>query len=340
VNSNTLNGALSTKTLLKEYTDNTELVASRTVGNKRYELKDHLGNVRATVTDRRPLTEMPEVLSANNYYPFGMLQPQNSYMAGDYRFGFNGKEMDNEVSGTGNQYDYGFRIYNPRIGKFLSVDPLTKSYPYYSPYQFAGNMPILAVDLDGLEPKKSNEANWNYRPELLNKYYPNYKGNDIHMFTYHYAEDNKDYTIVRQDWSSGEDIYDFRYWALASNGKKWIKFQPTSRLDGLSEDLTIFAGIMFGIAGGTVGMAVAAESGFLGSMLNTSWKSILGGMGKDFVNQMVIEKGNIKEVDFVNVAASGLIKIKWLKMQLLQHLILLWKGITRQKMLRILPLSF
>ena len=65
--------------------------------------------------------------------------------------GFNGKEMDNEVSGSGNQYDYGFRIYNPRIGKFLSVDPLFKSFPWYTPYQFAGNKPIWCFDLDGKE---------------------------------------------------------------------------------------------------------------------------------------------------------------------------------------------
>lgn len=67
------------------------------------------------------------------------------------RYGFNGKENDNEVSGDGNQYDYGFRIYNPRLGRFLSVDPLSKSYPWYTPYQFAGNKPIIAIDLDGLE---------------------------------------------------------------------------------------------------------------------------------------------------------------------------------------------
>ncbi len=59
--------------------------------------------------------------------------------------------MDNEVSGQGNQYDYGFRIYNPRLGKFLSVDPLTKSYAMLTPYQFASNTPIMADDLDGLE---------------------------------------------------------------------------------------------------------------------------------------------------------------------------------------------
>lgn len=68
-----------------------------------------------------------------------------------YRYAFNGKEVDNEWNGVGNMYDYGFRIYDPRISKFLSVDPLFKSYPWYTPYQFAGNMPIMASDLDGLE---------------------------------------------------------------------------------------------------------------------------------------------------------------------------------------------
>jgi RHS repeat-associated protein len=73
---------------------------------------------------------------------------------GSYRFGFNGKEKDNEVKGgEGLQLDYGFRVYDSRIGKFLSVDPLTRSYPWYTPYQFAGNKPITAVDLDGLEEK-------------------------------------------------------------------------------------------------------------------------------------------------------------------------------------------
>src|SRR4030095_10014385 len=67
------------------------------------------------------------------------------------RYGFNGKEQDPEVKGSGTQYDYGFRIYDPRLGRFLSVDPLAKSYPWYTPYQFAGNKPIAFVDIDGKE---------------------------------------------------------------------------------------------------------------------------------------------------------------------------------------------
>jgi hypothetical protein len=55
------------------------------------------------------------------------------------------------MGGGGNTYDYGFRIYNPKVAKFLSVDPLTGSYPMLTPYQFASDNPILNIDLDGLE---------------------------------------------------------------------------------------------------------------------------------------------------------------------------------------------
>ncbi|MFN9802605.1 MAG: RHS repeat domain-containing protein [Bacteroidota bacterium] len=85
-----------------------------------------------------------------DYYAFGMQMPGRK-LSGGYRYGFNGKENDNEVKGEGNQQDYGMRIYDGRIGKFLSVDPITNEYPDLTPYQFASNTPIWAIDLDGLE---------------------------------------------------------------------------------------------------------------------------------------------------------------------------------------------
>jgi len=66
-----------------------------------------------------------------------------------YRFGFNGKKNDMETL----TQDFGFRIYNPGLGRFLSVDPLSSKFPKLSPYQFASNTPIMAIDLDGLEAK-------------------------------------------------------------------------------------------------------------------------------------------------------------------------------------------
>jgi RHS repeat-associated protein len=132
-----------------------------TRGAKSYELSNHLGNVLAVISDRKLAVDAnnndttdyytADVQSRQMYYSFGMIQPNTQNLSGNYKYGFNGKESDDEVSGTGNQYDYGFRIYNPRLGRFLSVDPLTSSYPWYTPYQFAGNKPIWAVDIDGLE---------------------------------------------------------------------------------------------------------------------------------------------------------------------------------------------
>jgi RHS repeat-associated protein len=137
-------------------------------GLKEYELTNHLGNVLTTVTDKKngissPTNSSlidhyePDIISAQDYYPFGMLQPDRSYLSSNegnrYRYGFNGKENDNEVKGEGAQLDYGMRIYDPRLGRFLSVDPLTKSYPWNSPYAFAENDVVRSVDLDGMERK-------------------------------------------------------------------------------------------------------------------------------------------------------------------------------------------
>ena len=57
-------------------------------------------------------------------------------------------------------YDYGFRIYSPEIGKFLSVDPLTGDFPFYTPYQFSANNPITSIDLDGLEAVITINSSW------------------------------------------------------------------------------------------------------------------------------------------------------------------------------------
>lgn len=66
-----------------------------------------------------------------------------------YCFGFNGQLKDDEVYGDANAYDFGARLYDPRLGKWLAVDPLAAKYPFTSPYAFAKNAPILLIDIDG-----------------------------------------------------------------------------------------------------------------------------------------------------------------------------------------------
>jgi RHS repeat-associated protein len=129
-------------------------------GEKFFEWSNHLGNVLATVSDRKIAHSSnssmidyytADVISAQDYYPFGMIMPGRvSSNQNVYRYGFNGKETDRETGST-TTYDYGFRIYNPALCRFLSVDPLSPKYAWYTPYQFAGNKPIKFVDVDGLE---------------------------------------------------------------------------------------------------------------------------------------------------------------------------------------------
>jgi RHS repeat-associated protein len=63
-----------------------------------------------------------------------------------YQYGFNGQEKVDELFG-GDAVSYAYRIEDSRIGKFLSIDPLTVKYPFYSPYQFCSNSPISASGL-------------------------------------------------------------------------------------------------------------------------------------------------------------------------------------------------
>lgn len=81
-----------------------------------------------------------------------MTVPNRSYSSPSYRYGFNGKEKDDNIKGSGNSYDFGARIYDNRVSRFLSIDPDFKKYTNLSPYAYAANSPIVMIDLDGRGP--------------------------------------------------------------------------------------------------------------------------------------------------------------------------------------------
>jgi RHS repeat-associated protein len=147
---------------------------TQTIGDKNYELSNHLGNVLQVVTDRKLAVDDGEfdletytytsatpdgiidyftadVVSQSDYYPFGMMLPGRNSSDDSYRYGFQGQEMDDELKGEGNSVNYKYRMHDPRIGRFFAVDPLASKYPYMTPYQFAGNKPIWSREIEGLE---------------------------------------------------------------------------------------------------------------------------------------------------------------------------------------------
>ncbi|WP_074410207.1 RHS repeat-associated core domain-containing protein [Aquimarina megaterium] len=143
-------------TILTTEDEATSGLVYRDLGNKYYEIKDHLGNVRVVVNDRKNLDPATGDLTAkvesyNSYYPFGMLQPNRHKDSKSYRYGFQGQEKDDEIKGEGNSVNYKYRMHDPRIGRFFAVDPLTKEYPWNSTYAFSENRVIDGVELEGLE---------------------------------------------------------------------------------------------------------------------------------------------------------------------------------------------
>ncbi len=88
--------------------------------------------------------------------PFGMLIKERAYSSDSYRFGFNGMEKVDEVSGEANNLDFGARIYNSRLCRFFTTDILTAKYPDFSPFIYAANTPVWLIDRDGKEPDRKH----------------------------------------------------------------------------------------------------------------------------------------------------------------------------------------
>ena len=129
-----------------------------------YNYTDHLGNVRVSYT-KDPQTGNLKILDESHYYPFGLkhseyakygLIEQNLEVViapvtdNPFKYKYQGQELQDELGL--NWYSYKYRNYDPAIGRFFNVDPLTEKYVDWGPYVFSGNRVIDARELEGLEP--------------------------------------------------------------------------------------------------------------------------------------------------------------------------------------------
>jgi RHS repeat-associated protein len=103
------------------------------------------------VSDRKVVqtggTYLADLVSTTDYYAFGMQMADRSWNTEGYRYGMNGMEADNEVKGVGVSYSTEYRIYDSRLGRWLSTDP--KIQPYESPYVGMNNSPNWRNDPKG-----------------------------------------------------------------------------------------------------------------------------------------------------------------------------------------------
>ena len=122
-------------------------------------IKDHQGNVRVVADETGKVDEV------NDYYPFGGLMSNACNNTQPYKY--NGKELDRK--GGLDWYDYGARYYDPLIGMFLSVDPLSENFYSVNPYAYCLSNPFNRIDPTGM----SSRYNWK------TKRYEDEDGNEV-----------------------------------------------------------------------------------------------------------------------------------------------------------------
>ena len=102
-------------------------------------IKDHQGNIRVVADEDGKVDEV------NDYYPFGGLMSNAKNDMQPYKY--NGKELDRK--GGLDWYDYGARMYDATLGRFMKTDRFSEKYVSLSPYQYGANNPVNNVDING-----------------------------------------------------------------------------------------------------------------------------------------------------------------------------------------------
>ncbi len=108
------------------------------------------------------------IRTCSDYSPFGV-ELDGRTVSGGYRYGYQGSEKDNETKGNGNSYTTEFRQLDPRLGRWLSVDPFAQNAPDITPYRYGFNSPISFNDQNGLFEKKKDAKKYNRRHHLKGK---------------------------------------------------------------------------------------------------------------------------------------------------------------------------
>jgi RHS repeat-associated protein len=211
--------------------------------------------------------------------------PNRHGSSDSYRYGFQGQEKDDEIKGEGNSLNYTFRMHDPRIGRFFAPDPLESKYPWYSPYQFSGNRVIDMVELEGLEPKFTEDKNGNfldedgtklkqgdvreesdwsnlYRVRTVDFYF--HKGNEYASAGF-YKKD--DYVMANLDYANGQVLPPMSLWEKFPVWTEGARSWEGQGVDSKGYLTGKMPNPEFGVLFGGSGSATARELGVIANTL-------------------------------------------------------------------------
>lgn len=117
-----------------------------------YNYNDLNNNVR--VSYYRGDKQQSVILSDKDYYPFGLEHSTGFKNNPNYQYTYQGQEKQVETGWL----SFKWRNYDPAMGRFFNVDPLSEKYAYQSHYNFSENRVIDGIELEGLEFESFNDA--------------------------------------------------------------------------------------------------------------------------------------------------------------------------------------
>ena len=196
---------------------------------------------------------------------------------------FNGQEADNEVFGENGLFAFEFRMYNARLGRFWSVDPLAAKYPWNSTYAFAENSPIGYLEMEGLEKVQFGKVTVNFsnldekQVKFYLKKYRDYHHGNITAKEILRTDNDNEYWKV----SDMSDTY------MRSIGTRIVKFNM-DKTTTLSDNVRMNFGQFITRYGDLEGHHDGANSGRL---TQEDWTVGLGFVGGIISGNAIVEGG-------------------------------------------------
>jgi len=208
---------------------------------------DVLGRLDGGVELRGGRDETPGVVDGvqvcggyDHYYPLGGRLPSST--SGVQPQKYQGKDWD--VTKGLDVYDFGARLYDPALGRWLSQDPLAEKYYGHSPYLFCAGNPVRYVDLEGkdiwtINPdgriiwKEQNDRHYLYYEDeygtRTNQYVQISSPEIMYGLEYDPKYDDEDRHIYMSQSKKAKDVFKVFKFAADHSNKEWVVHKNKDR---------------------------------------------------------------------------------------------------------------